>query len=71
MTSSAIDSVAAPRSAAPTMPSRTPVSTSPVPSRFVRKSASPGLAPFLRQIPFGWTSPSAARPYFVSTSRIV
>ena len=46
-------------------------STSPVPSGFVRKTASPGRAPLLTQIPSGWTVPTTARPYFGSASRIV
>src|SRR5215212_6404707 len=44
---------------------------SPVPSGFVRKTASPGLAPFFGQIPSGCTVPTTARPYFGSASRIV
>ena len=43
----------------------------PVPSGLVRKSASPGCAPFFGQMPFGWTVPTTARPYFGSASRIV
>ena len=42
-----------------------------MPSGFVRKSASPGRAPLLRQSPSGWTVPTTARPYFGSSSRIV
>ena len=37
----------------------------------MRKSASPGRAPFFGQIPFGWTVPITASPYFGSASRIV
>src|SRR6476619_6542696 len=44
---------------------------SPVPSGFVRKSASPGRAPFFGQIPSGRTVPTTASPYFGSASRIV
>ena len=43
----------------------------PVPSGLVRKSASPGLAPFFGQMPFGCTVPTTASPYFGSASRIV
>ena len=52
-------------------PSRTAWRTSPVPSGFVRKTASPGRAPLFRQTPSGWTVPTTARPYFGSSSRIV
>jgi hypothetical protein len=43
----------------------------PVPRGFVRKSASPGRAPFFGQMPSGRTVPTTARPYFGSASRIV
>ena len=52
-------------------PSRCAWSTRPVPSGFVRKSASPGRAPLFGQMPSGWTVPTTARPYFGSSSRIV
>ena len=63
----------------PRPPARRPVgrrracacSTSPVPSGFVRKSASPGCAPALGQTPSGCTVPTTARPYFGSSSRSV
>ena len=42
-----------------------------MPSGFVRKSASPGCAPFFGQIPEGCTVPTTASPYFGSGSRIV
>src|SRR5436190_2729337 len=45
--------------------------TRPVPSGFVRKTASPGRAPLFTQTPSGWTVPTTARPYFGSVSRIV
>ncbi len=48
-----------------------PASTRPVPSGFVRNSASPGRAPLFGQIPFGCTVPTTASPYFGSASRIV
>src|SRR5512132_4149801 len=44
---------------------------SPVPSGLVKKSASPGRAPFFGQIASGRTVPTTARPYFGSASRIV
>ncbi len=53
------------------MPSRTACSTIPVPSGFVRKSASPSLAPAFGQIASGCTVPTTASPYFGSSSRIV
>ena len=48
-----------------------PASTRPVPSGFVRKSASPGRAPLFGQIASGWTVPTTASPYFGSASRMV
>jgi len=48
-----------------------PASTRPVPSGFVRKSASPGCAPDFGQMPSGWTVPTTASPYLGSSSRIV
>ena len=48
-----------------------PGARGPVPSGFVRKSASPGCAALLGQIPSGCTVPTTASPYFGSSSRIV
>ncbi len=66
-----IQPIASASSSSPTSCFPCPASTSPVPSGFVRKSASPGRAPLLRQIPSGWTVPTTASPYFGSASRIV
>ena len=56
---------------APASPFLYPVMIKPVPSGFVRKSVSPGRAPFFGQIASGCTVPITARPYFGSVSRIV
>jgi hypothetical protein len=62
-------SVVIQRTASETSP--LPASSNPVPSGFVRKSASPGRAPAFGQIPSGCTVPTTASPYFDSASRIV
>jgi hypothetical protein len=58
-------------STSPTSSLPWPASTSPVPSGFVRKTASPDRAPLFGQIPSGCTVPITASPYFGSASRIV
>ena len=55
----------------PAMPCLNPVMIRPVPSGFVRKTESPGRAPFFGQMPSGRTVPTTASPYFGSSSRIV
>ena len=59
------------RSPADALPWRLPLTSSPVPSRFVRISTSPGRAPPLRSSRSGCPAPMTARPYFGSGSRIV
>ncbi len=48
-----------------------PCSTRPVPSGFVRKTASPGAAVLFAQTASGCAVPTTASPYFGSSSRIV
>ena len=69
--SSVIDATAASSAPSGAHPSRTAWRTSPVPSGFVTRTASPGRAPLFRQTPSGCTVPTTASPYFGSSSRIV
>ena len=66
-----IDSMAAPRSSSRALPSLAAVTTMPVPSRFVRKSRSPGCAPAFVQNPCGCTTPVTTSPNFGSGSTTV
>ena len=63
--------IAASRSASAVRPWRRPLTSSPVPRRFVSTSTSPGRAPPLRNSRSGCAAPMTARPYFGSGSRIV
>ena len=63
--------IAASRCASEIRPCRRPLTSSPVPSRFVRSSTSPGRAPPFRNRRSGCAAPITASPYFGSESRIV
>ena len=63
--------IAASRCALDVRPWRRPLTSSPVPSRFVSSSTSPGRAPPLRSRRSGCAVPITASPNFGSGSRIV